>query len=186
MFKLFFYNTFKCIIKACLFLIWPKYMKTGNKHSLILVLKYFIIQKIFRINGKVNWPVHPTSKIIAPDRIERGSRTPGLSRGCHIDGRNGIIFGKNVWVGPHVKIISMNHDPCSYTKYIKTQPIRIGDNCWIGAGAIILPAVELGSHTIVGAGAVVTKSFPDADQVIAGNPAKIIKKIATYDNGYEW
>ena len=118
---------------------------------------------------------------MAPKLINRGSRTPGLARGCHIDGRNGIIFGDNVWVGPHVKIISMNHNICSYKKYIKERPIKIGINCWIGAGAIILPGIELGDHTIVGAGAVVTKSFPDSDQIIAGNPAFVVKKIGAYE-----
>lgn len=173
-------KSIKSFLFFLLFILWPRYMKGGNQHAIFIVFKCFIIQKLLRINGKVNWPVHPTSKISAPDLILRGSRTPGLAQGCHIDGRNGIIFGENVWVGPHVKIISMNHDTCSYNGYIKTSPIKIGDNCWIGAGAIILPAVELGDHTIVGAGAVVTKSFPGTDQIIAGNPAKIVKKLLPY------
>ena len=163
-----------------LYYLWPSYMKEGNEHSEIVVIKHFFIQKILRINSNVNWPVHPSSNISTPEKIVRGSRTPGLSRGCHIDGRNGIIFGNNVWIGPHVKIISMNHHPCDYNEYIKESPISIGDNCWIGAGAIILPGVELGNHSIVGAGSIVTKSFPESDQVIAGNPAKIVKNISHY------
>ena len=47
------------------------------------------------------------------------------------------------------------------------RPVTIGDDCWIGDGAIILPGVSLGSHSIVGAGAVVTKSFP-AYSVLGG------------------
>ena len=62
-----------------------------------------------------------------------------------------ISFGKNIWVGPSVKIISMNHDVNNYSKYVKSKSIIIGDNCWIGAGAIILPGVSLGDHIIVAA-----------------------------------
>jgi len=156
-------------------------MNGPQEHSLLIVLRSFIIQKILRLNSHVPWPVHPTSKIIAPEKIERGTRTPGLSMGCHIDGRNRIIFGKNVWIGPHVCIISQNHDIANYRRYIKQSSIIISDNCWIGAGAIILPGVYLGNHTIVGAGAVVTKSFPDENCIVAGNPAMVIKKIGQYN-----
>ena len=55
-------------------------------------------------------------------------------------------------------------------------PITIGDNCWLGAGAIICPNVTIGNNVVVGAGAVVTKSFGD-NVVIAGNPAKVIREL---------
>jgi len=61
-----------------------------------------------------------------------------------------------------------------------TLPVLIGDNCFIGARSIILKGVELGDRTIVGAGSVVTRSFP-SDVVVAGNPARIIKKLNSYN-----
>ena len=140
----------------------------------------FLVQKILGFNRKVAWPVHWTSKITRPDRIKRGSRFPGLSMGCHLDGRNGIEFGKNVWVGPRVTIVSMNHDKLDYYNYIEQQPVIIGKNSWLATNCIILPGVKLGEHTIVAAGSVVTKSFPESDQIIAGNPARIIRKIEKY------
>lgn len=140
----------------------------------------WIRQKLFRINAGAHWPVHASTKIQGAKKIDRGDRCPGLSRGCHLDGRNGITFGKNVWVGPYVSIISMNHDLQDYTKYVKADPITIGDNCWIGAHAIILPGVTLGPHTVVAAGAVVTKSFPEGNCVIGGNTAKVIKALEPY------
>ena len=167
------------IIKVLKFL-WPQYMNGPQEHSLSIVLRSFIIQKILRINSHVPWPVHPTSKIIAPEKIERGTRTPGLAMGCHIDGRNGIIFGENVWIGPHVCIISQNHDTANYRRFIKQPSIIISDNCWIGASAIILPGVHLANHTIVAAGAVVTKSFSDENCIVVGNPAKVKKTIGQY------
>jgi acetyltransferase-like isoleucine patch superfamily enzyme len=137
-------------------------------------------QKILRINHHVPWPVDWTSKVAAPHRISRGDRCPGLSMGCHIDGRNGILIGNNVWIGPRVSLISMNHDTSDYTRYIKTSPIVIGNNCWLGAGSTILPGVQLGNHVVVAAGAVVTRSFPQDNIVLAGIPAKMIKELSAY------
>jgi acetyltransferase-like isoleucine patch superfamily enzyme len=141
------------------------------------LIKYFFYQKILRINAHVNWPVHRTSQVKVPENIKRGSRYPAMSMGCYLDGRNGIIFGENVWVGPRVSIISMNHDLYDYTKYVEMNPIEIGDDCWLGTGCIILPGVILGNHVIVAAGAIVTKSFKESNIVIGGNPAKIIKHL---------
>ncbi len=160
--------------------MYPKYNVTNSVHSQVLIFKYGFFQKIIGFNRYVPWPVHRSSTIGAYDKINPGTRTPGLGKNCHIDGRNGIIFGKNVWIAPYVKIISMNHDVNNYHKYIKVKPIKIGNDCWLGASAIILAEVELGNHTVVAAGAVVTKSFPEGNQVIGGNPAKVIKKLEEY------
>ncbi len=159
-------------------MLYPNY--DVSMHSPLTILKLGFFQKILGFNRNVPWPVHWSSVVASCEKIKPGSRTPGLSVGCYIDGRNGIEFEENVWIGPYVKIISMNHDSNDYYKYIKTKPIKIGKNCWIGAGAIILPEVELGEHTVVAAGAVVTKSFTEGDQIIGGNPAKIIKKLSIY------
>jgi acetyltransferase-like isoleucine patch superfamily enzyme len=148
--------------------------------SLRTLVKAFVIQKIFGINRAITWPVHWTSKVSRPDKIERGTRFPGLSMGCHIDGRNGIKFGRNVWVGPRVSVISMNHDQNNYHEYVECGPIIIGDNCWLATNSVLLPEVELGPHTLVAAGAVVTRSFPEGNQLLAGVPAKVIKKLAPY------
>lgn len=142
--------------------------------------KAVFFQKILRINGHVPWPVHVSSTIKVPEKIVRGSRCPGLSARCHIDGRNGIIFGSNVWIGPNVAIISMNHNVDDYYRYEEAPPIRIGENCWIGAHAIVLPGVELGPHTVVAAGAVITRSFPEGNQLLAGVPATVVRKLAPY------
>ncbi len=146
-----------------------------------LLLKHVLVQKFFRINAHVPWPVHWTSFVSTPEKIDPGTRAPGLSRGCHIDGRNGVTFGRNVWVGPRVSIISMNHDTQNYRRYLPADPIIIGDNCWLGTNAIILPGVRLGNHVVVAAGAVVTKSFPEDDILLAGVPARIIKRLPPYE-----
>ncbi len=168
------------IIKIINQVLYYQYDVNNTIHSQMALLKYGFIQKILGFNRYVPWPVHSTSTIIAYKNIKPGTRTPGLAKGCYIDGRNGIEIGRNVWIGPYVKIISMNHDVNNYQNYIETKLIKIGDNCWIGANAIILPEVELGNHTVVAAGAIVTKSFLEGNQIIGGNPAKIIKKLPEY------
>lgn len=146
------------------------------------VFKLFFIQKICRINGNVNWQVHYSTSVLSPEKVKRGTNFRSSSKNCHIDGRNGINFGNNVWLGPSVKVISQNHNLCNFSEYVKSEPITIGDNCWIGAGAIILPGVQIGNHTVVAAGSIVTKSFSDTNQLIAGNPAVMKKKLPPYLN----
>ncbi|HEV3394253.1 MAG TPA: acyltransferase [Chthoniobacterales bacterium] len=59
---------------------------------------------------------------------------------------------------------------------LKTAPVKIGDNVWIGMNAVILKGVTIGENSVVAAGAVVTKSFP-ANTIAAGNPAVVVKKF---------
>lgn len=163
-------------------IIWPKYMQVERELSFYRIMKCWIVQKIFRINSQVPWPVHYTTIVMAPEKIVRGTRTPGFAPSCFLDGRNGIKFGKNVWVGPKVSIISMDHDVNDYHNYSIDRPIIIGDNCWIAANVVILPGIEIGEHTIIAAGAIVTKSFLEGNQIIGGNPARRLKALSSYKN----
>lgn len=140
---------------------------------------HLILQKLLRINAHVPWPVHPSTVVIGVENIVPGDRNPGISTGCYLQGNNGIVFGENVWVGPGVGIISANHDLSDYHRHQSSEPIRIGNNCWIGMNAVILPGVQLGDHVVVGAGAIVTKSFED-NCLIAGNPASILRQLQPY------
>ena len=88
-----------------------------------------------------------------------------------------VHIGKNVQIGPGVKIITRNHNIYDVTKYEKRKDVFIGSNSWIGANAVILPGVILGDNTIVGAGAVVTKSFKEGKCILVGVPAKKIRDL---------
>lgn len=159
-------------------MLFPKFKNT--EYYTLSSLLQGIRQKLIGTNKSVPWPVHFTSLVKAPEKINPGTKAPGSAIGCYIDGRNGIIIEENVWTGPRVSIVSQNHENNDYFSYVKEKPIIIRKNTLLTTNCVILPGVELGEHTIVAAGAVVTKSFPDGNQVLAGNPAKVIKKLGEY------
>jgi len=100
----------------------------------------------------------------------------GLQWGVYIDNFDHVFIGKHVRIGEGAKIITRNHNIWNPDIYDEYEAVYIGDYCWIGANAIILPGVSLGPHTVVAAGAVVTKTFADGWCIIAGNPAQVIRR----------
>ena len=90
-----------------------------------------------------------------------------------------VKVGSNTMIGPNVQIYTPVH-PLEYRKrnsgLESAKPISIGENSWIGGGAIILPGVNVGNGCVIGAGAVVTKDIPD-NAVAMGNPARVVKII---------
>ena len=146
-----------------------------------VILPNFIFQRIFGINSSCSWAVHFTSQVVSPENIEIGYRSEycfATSGNCYFQAFNGIRMGDHVMFGPGTKIISAQHDlnDPTWARHTSSNPIQIGDRCWIGSNSILLPGVTLGRNVVVGAGAVVTKSFPD-NVIIAGNPAKVIRVL---------
>lgn len=87
----------------------------------------------------------------------------------------GITIEDDVRVAANVQLISNNHD--LYDRDVLTcKPVRLKRNCWIGAGASILPGVTVGENAVVGAGSVVTKDV-EPNTVVAGNPARLIRRL---------
>ena len=87
----------------------------------------------------------------------------------------GIEFGDRVQIGPHVTIVTDNHDLMN--RYVlKCRKVVIGNNVWIGAAVSIMPGVHVGENAVIAGGAVVTKDVP-ANTVVGGNPAKIIRRL---------
>ena len=90
-----------------------------------------------------------------------------------------IHIGSNVMMGPRVTLLAESHnhgDPALPMKSqgVSRSSIRIEDDCWIGAGAQVLPGVTIGRGSVVGAGAVVSRDVP-AYSVVAGVPARLIR-----------
>lgn len=155
-------------------------LKTPDKVDLRSYLQYRFFRHVLRINSNVPWPVHFTSRVVAPEKVRLGHATyPGDMPGCYIQATNGIIIGEETILAPGVGLISANHDPMDLDRHLPGGPIRIGSYCWIGMNAVVLPGVELGDHTVVGAGSVVTRSFPEGNCIIAGNPARLLRKLET-------
>ena len=90
-----------------------------------------------------------------------------------------IHVGDFVLMGPDVKLYSATH-PVDPQKRLDGQeygkPIRIGNNVWIGGGAIIVAGVTIGDNSVIGAGSVVVKDIP-ANVVAVGNPCRVIKPL---------
>jgi maltose O-acetyltransferase len=92
---------------------------------------------------------------------------------------NSVHIGENVLCGPSVHIYTATHpiDPAIRRSGLElAAPVQIGNNVWIGGGAIICPGVSIGDHTTIGAGSVVVKDIP-ARVVAAGNPCRVIKHL---------
>ena len=100
--------------------------------------------------------IHPTAQFSLSAHFDRTFPT-----GVHVGAHSYVAFRSRI----------MTHD-MTRGLYLHT---RIGENCFIGGGSLILPGVEIGEGCVVGAGSVVTKSVP-AGSLVAGNPARILRE----------
>jgi acetyltransferase-like isoleucine patch superfamily enzyme len=91
---------------------------------------------------------------------------------CNVYIAQFTVIEDDVFIAPGVSITNDLHPLCS--RCMKGPTLRRGVR--IGAGAVILPRIEIGENSLVGAGAVVTRSIPP-DSVVAGNPARVIKSV---------
>ncbi len=99
-----------------------------------------------------------------------------------------IYIGDSVMLGPNVVLATAGHpvDPDLRRKvYQFNQPIRLGNNVWLGAGVIVLPGVTIGDNSVIGAGSVVTRDIPPG-VVAVGNPCHVVREIGERDREYYW
>lgn len=137
----------------------------------------------------------------------------GIGENCYIEpplhanmGGHHVHFGKNIYAnynltlvddthiyvgdytmfGPNVTLATAGHPILPKLRERGLQynmPIHIGKNCWIGAGAIILPGITIGDNAVIGAGSVVTKDIP-SDVVAVGNPCRVLREVNERDKEY--
>jgi maltose O-acetyltransferase len=103
-----------------------------------------------------------------------------INYGCVILDCNRVDIGENVLLGPYVQIYTAYHSTNPETRLTGRElaaPIKIGNNVWIGGGAIICPGVKIGDNTSIGAGSVVVKDIP-ANVVAVGNPCRVIRHLS--------
>lgn len=97
-----------------------------------------------------------------------------------------IYVGDCTMFGPNVIVATAGHPIWPELRrqgYQYNASVHIGKNCWIGAGAVILPGVTIGDNVVVGAGSVVTKDLPD-HVVAVGNPCRILRRVNEHDKEY--
>lgn len=136
-----------------------------------------------------------------------------IGEGCYIEppfhsnfGGGHVHFGKNIYAnfnltlvddthiyvgdytmfGPNVTVATAGHPILPELRsqgYQYNAPVHIGKNCWIGAGAIIVPGITIGDNVVIGAGSVVTKDIP-SNVVAVGVPCEILRKVNEHDREY--
>ena len=133
-----------------------------------------------------------------------------IGEGCYLEpplhaswGGRFVHFGKNVYAnfgltlvddthiyvgdctmfGPNVVVATAGHPILPELRQQGLQfnaAVHIGRNCWIGAGALIMPGVSIGDNTVVGAGSVVTRDLPGG-VVAVGNPCRVLRPVGERD-----
>lgn len=101
----------------------------------------------------------------------------------YLDNLGGVFIGKGLVMSTKSVVLTHDYSPIVFEvigKYEKRKsyitPVTIGENVFIGAGAIVLPGSNIGNNCIIGAGCVVKGDIPD-NSVVIGNPCRIIKTI---------
>ena len=97
-----------------------------------------------------------------------------------------IYIGDCTMLGPNVVLATAGHpiDPELRGRGLQYNlPVRIGRNCWLGAGVIVMPGVTIGDNTVIGAGSIVTKDIPSG-VVAVGNPCRVLRQVGQHDREY--
>ena len=136
-----------------------------------------------------------------------------IGEGCYIEpplhanwGGHHVHFGKNIYAnfnltlvddthiyvgdytmfGPNVVVATAGHPLLPELRekgYQYNASVRIGKNCWIGAGVIIVPGITIGDNVVIGAGSIVTKDIP-SNVLAVGNPCRVLREINEHDREY--
>lgn len=110
-----------------------------------------------------------------------------VNMNCTFLDDNVISIGDNALIAPNVQIYTAFHPTNAFERFgapredgsfafckTQTAPVIIGNNVWIGGGAILMPGVTIGDNVVIGAGSVVTKDIP-SNKIAYGNPCRVIR-----------
>lgn len=131
----------------------------------------------------IGQPVDESFHLIPPIYTDHGvnirmGKNVFINQGCRLNDIGGIEIGDDVMLGPSVSLLTSGHpvDPARRRTGITSAPIRIGNNVWIGASALIMQGVTIGDDAVVAAGAVVTHDVA-ARTIVGGVPSRVIKTL---------
>jgi len=127
--------------------------------------------------------IHPHVVVHSADKVQIGENV-NIVEFVHIWGGGGVKIGDNVLIATHAVITSETHEKCAerFRDSSRRSQVEIGNDCWIGSGAIVFPGVKIGEGSIVGAQTVVTKSFPPRS-VIVGVPGRLKETLEPIGKG---
>lgn len=141
-------------------------------------IRFRIKQRWIKTNGMTR--IHSSVHLNAPNKIMTFGHHVQLGPHCHVSAD--IHFGNYVLCASHVSFIGKNEHKYDYSGVSiwesprgYDKPTIVGNDVWIGHGAIILGGVRIGNGAIIAAGSVVTRDVPDMT-IVGGNPAKLIHK----------
>ena len=132
------------------------------------------ILRELNVDGK-NVAIRPGVTITHPERVTIGNNVM-LNHGTMIFASGAVALGDNIVMGPGCLLVTGNHRGEIFYGSSAPQPIRIGNNVWLGARVIVTPGVTIGNNVIVSAGAVVTEDVPDGT-IFGGVPARKIRDL---------
>ena len=140
-------------------------------------------KELFGSCGKNVWIVPPMKLMVG--------KYMTIGNGCYFNGGTTFIddcaieIGDECLFGPNVTLCTTGHpiSPAHRKDGMYSFPIKIGNRCWIGANAIIMPGVTIGDNSVIGAGSVVTKDIP-ANVVAFGSPCHVYRQIDERDEEY--
>lgn len=130
--------------------------------------------------------------IETPMRANWGGRHVHLGKNVYANFNLTLVDDTHIYIGdctmlaPNVTLATAGHPICPALRekgYQYNAPIRIGKNCWLGAGVIVMPGVTIGDNTVVGAGSIVTRDLP-AGVVAVGNPCRVLREIGERDREF--
>lgn len=155
-------------------------METAQELATVSIRKQ---KRVHELMGEILGKSLPGSTTVLPPLYIDYGKPVSIGERCFIQqcctffGRGGIEIGNDVFIGPKVNLITINHDVNPDNRSATYgRRIVIEDKVWIGINSTILPGVRIGYGAIVGAGSVVTKNV-EPMTVVAGNPARLIRKI---------
>lgn len=153
----------------------------GVANSLRSFWRFRIKQRWIKTSGMTR--IHSSVHLNAPHKIMTFGHHVQLGPHCHVSAD--IHFGNYVLCAANVSFIGKNEHSFNYPGETiwesprgKDMPTIVGNDVWIGHGAIIIGGVKIGDGSIIAAGSVVTKDVPPMS-IVGGNPAKLIKQRFT-------